>query len=171
MKKQLLILCAIIICSCNTSEKSSSLTVGEWYTGELKGKSFKLGEQKNIDLVKMAGKYYNAQDAKNLASLFSENAKIYTHSGEMLEVSEALYENYFASLDSLKWVPHGLSTQTLEDNSIAVVSIPSSDSRYLKNGEILENFLFERFWIVNDKIQTIVQYKRELPKNFEEIEF
>jgi len=31
--------------------------------------------------------------------------------------------------------------------------------------------LFERFWIVDGKIQTIVQYKREVGKNYEEFKF
>ena len=63
-----------------------------------------------------------------------------------------------------------MSTQTLEDDSIAVVSIPSSDTRYFKEQEIQSSFLFERFWIVEGKITTIVQYKRELAKNYDEIE-
>jgi hypothetical protein len=63
-----------------------------------------------------------------------------------------------------------MSTQTLEDDSIAVVSIPSSATRYFKEQEIQSCFLFERFWIVEGKIKTIVQYKRELAKNYDEIE-
>ena len=145
--------------------------MGEWYDNELKGKSFKLGDQKNIDLIKQAGEYYNAMDAKNLAAMFSETAKIYAHTGEMLKVSEGLYNDYFVSLDSLLWDPKGISTQTLEDDSIAVVSVPSEDSRYFKDGTVEETLLFERFWIVDGKIQTIVQYKRELAKNYEEFQF
>jgi hypothetical protein len=110
-------------------------------------------------------------DAKNLAAMFSETAKIYTHTGEMLEVSEGLYNDYFASLDSLFWDPKGISTQTLEDDSIAVASIPSDDSRYFKDGTVEKALLFERFWIVDGKIQTIVQYKREVGKNYEEFKF
>ena len=106
----------------------------------------------------------------SLLTYFSEDAKIYSYSGEELQVSLELYESYFASVDSLLWEPHGMSTQTLEDDSIAVVSIPSSATRYFKEQEIQSCFLFERFWIVEGKIKTIVQYKRELAKNYDEIE-
>ena len=74
------------------------MTVGEWYQGNLMGKSFKLGEQKNIDLIKKAGQYYNDMDAENLIS-FDNDAKIYTYQGEMLSVDLQLYKSYFSSLD------------------------------------------------------------------------
>ena len=138
--------------------------------GNLKSKSFKLGSQENIELVKKVAAAYNAMDAEKLITYFSEDAKIYAYSGEELQVSLELYQSYFASVDSLLWKPHGMSTQTLEDDSIAVVSIPSSDTRYFKEQEIQSSFLFERFWIVEGKITTIVQYKRELAKNYDEIE-
>ena len=171
MKKLLLTFAIILMAACNKNNTEKPATVGEWYATEMAGKSFKLGSQKNIDLIKQAGKYYNAMDAKNLAAMFSETAKIYAHTGEMLEVSEGLYNDYFASLDSLSWEPKGISTQTLEDDSIAVVSIPSDDSRYFKDGTVEEALLFDRFWIVDGKIQTIVQYKREVGKNYEEFKF
>ena len=63
-----------------------------------------------------------------------------------------------------------MSTQTIEDNSIAVVSIPSTDKRYFKNSENEECFLFERFWIVDGKIKTI-QYRRNLPSNYDTFSF
>jgi hypothetical protein len=109
-------------------------------------------------------------DAEKLMSYFSEDAKIYSYSGEELQVSKELYESYFATLDSLTWEPHGMSTQTLEDDSISVVSIPSTDIRYFKEQETQAAFLFERFWIVDGKITTIVQYIRESAKNYDEIE-
>ena len=171
MKKLLLSFAVILIAACNKNNTEEPATVGEWYATEMAGKSFKLGDQENIDLIKQAGKYYNAMDAKNLAAMFSETAKIYAHTGEMLEVSEGLYNDYFASLDSLFWDPKGISTQTLEDDSIAVASIPSDDSRYFKDGTVEKALLFERFWIVDGKIQTIVQYKREVGKNYEEFKF
>ena len=64
-----------------------------------------------------------------------------------------------------------MSTQTIEDNSIAVVSIPSTDKRYFKDLENEECFLFERFWIVDGKIQTIVQYRRNFPTNYDTFSF
>jgi hypothetical protein len=160
----------LLVSSCTTKQTSQTATVGEWYMGNLEGKSFKLGSQENIELIKRASEAYNAMDSEKLMSYFSENAKIYSYSGEELQVSKELYESYFATLDSLKWEPHGMSTQTLEDDSIAVVSIPSTDIRYLKDQEIQAGFLFERFWIVDGKITTIVQYKRESAKNYDEIE-
>jgi len=170
MKKLLLLFTTLLLISCS-NEVTTNTTVGEWYQGDLMGKSFKLGEQKNIDLIKKAGQYYNNMDAENLTSLFSDDAKIYTYQGDMLSVDLQLYESYFSSLDSLEWTPHGMSTQTIEDNSIAVVSIPSTDNRYFKDSENEEYFLFERFWIVDGKIKTIVQYKRNLPTNYDTFSF
>jgi hypothetical protein len=170
MKNLFFTIAALLVVSCSTNKTSQTATVGEWYTGNLKGKSFKLGSQENIELVKKVAAAYNAMDAEKLITYFSEDAKIYVHSGEELQVSLALYESYFASVDSLLWVPHGMSTQTLEDDSIAVVSIPSSDTRYFKEQQTQSSFLFERFWIVEGKITTIVQYKREFPKNYDQIE-
>ena len=46
---------------------------------------------------------------ENLASLFADDAKIYTYQGDMLSVDIQLYESYFSSLDSLEWTPHGMS--------------------------------------------------------------
>ena len=109
-------------------------------------------------------------NAEKLMSYFSKDAKIYSYSGDEISVSREVYEAYFASLDSLVWEPHGMSTQTLEDDSIAVVSIPSTDVRYFKEQETQAAFLFERFWIVNGKITTIVQYKREMAKNYDQID-
>ena len=169
MKKIIIIFTLILAAACSPNP-TTSVTVGEWYMGNLKGKSFKLGSQENIELVKKAAAAYNAMDAEKLITYFSEDAKIYAYSGEELQVSLELYQSYFASVDSLLWKPHGMSTQTLEDDSIAVVSIPSSDTRYFKEQEIQSSFLFERFWIVEGKITTIVQYKRELAKNYDEIE-
>ena len=169
MKKIIIIFTLILAAACSPNP-TPSVTVGEWYMGNLKGKSFKLGSQENIELVKKAAAAYNAMDAEKLITYFSEDAKIYAYSGEELQVSLELYQSYFASVDSLLWKPHGMSTQTLEDDSIAVVSIPSSDTRYFKEQEIQSSFLFERFWIVEGKITTIVQYKRELAKNYDEIE-
>ena len=169
MKKIIIIFTLILAAACSPNP-TTSVTVGEWYMGNLKGKSFKLGSQENIELVKKAAVAYNAMDAEKLITYFSEDAKIYAYSGEELQVSLELYQSYFASVDSLLWKPHGMSTQTLEDDSIAVVSIPSSDTRYFKEQEIQSSFLFERFWIVEGKITTIVQYKRELAKNYDEIE-
>ena len=169
MKKTIIIFTLTLAAACSTNS-TPSFTVGEWYMGNLKGKSFKLGSQENIELVKKAAAAYNAMDAEKLITYFSEDAKIYAYSGEELQVSLGLYQSYFASVDSLLWKPHGMSTQTLEDDSIAVVSIPSSDTRYFKEQEIQSSFLFERFWIVEGKITTIVQYKRELAKNYDEIE-
>jgi len=170
MKKLLFLFTALLLISCS-KETATNTTVGEWYQGDLMGKSFKLGEQKNIDLIKKAGQYYNDMDAENLASLFADDAKIYTYQGDMLSVDLKLYESYFSSLDSLEWTPHGMSTQTIEDNSIAVVSIPSTDKRYFKYSENEECFLFERFWIVDGKIQTIVQYRRNFPTNYDTFSF
>jgi len=170
MKKLLLLFTTLLLTSCS-NEVATNTTIGEWYQGDLMGKSFKLGEQKNIDLIKKAGQYYNNMDAENLTSLFSDDAKIYTYQGDMLSVDLQLYESYFSSLDSLEWTPHGMSTQTIEDNSIAVVSIPSTDNRYFKDSENEEYFLFERFWIVDGKIKTIVQYKRNLPTNYDTFSF
>ena len=169
MKKIIIIFTLILAAACSPNP-TTSVTVGEWYMGNLKGKSFKLGSQENIELVKKAAAAYNAMDAEKLITYFSEDAMIYAYSGEELQVSLELYQSYFASVDSLLWKPHGMSTQTLEDDSIAVVSIPSSDTRYFKEQEIQSSFLFERFWIVEGKITTIVQYKRELAKNYDEIE-
>ena len=170
MKKLLLLFTTLLLISCS-NEVETNNTIGEWYQGDLKGKSFKLGEQKNIDLIKKAGQYYNAMDAENLTSLFTDDAKIYTYQGDMLSVDIQLYESYFSSLDSLEWTPHGMSTQTIEDNSISVVSIPSTDKRYYKDIESEECFLFERFWIVDGKIKTIVQYRRNLPTNYDTFSF
>ena len=168
--KKLLLFITLLLISCS-NETATNTSVGEWYQGDLMGKSFKLGEQKNIDLIKKAGKYYNNMDAENLTSLFSDDAKIYTYQGDMLSVDLQLYESYFSSLDSLEWTPHGMSTQTIEDNSISVVSIPSTDKRYYKDIESEECFLFERFWIVDGKIKTIVQYRRNLPTNYDTFSF
>ena len=170
MKKILFLFTTILLISCSNEDETNS-TIGEWYQGDLIGKSFKLGEQKNIDLIKKAGKYYNDMDAENLTSLFTDDAKIYTYQGDMLSVDLNLYKSYFSSLDSLKWTPHGMSTQTIEDNSIAVVSIPSTDKRYFKDLENEECFLFERFWIVDGKIKTIVQYRRNFPTNYDIFSF
>tara|TARA_B100002019_G_scaffold179763_1_gene155228 strand:- start:131 stop:643 length:513 start_codon:yes stop_codon:yes gene_type:complete len=170
MKKLYFLFTIQLLISCS-NEVPTNTTVGEWYQGDLMGKSFKLGEQKNIDLIKKAGQYYNNMDAENLASLFTDDAKIYTYQGDMLSVDIQLYESYFSSLDSLEWTPHGMSTQTIEDNSIAVVSIPSTDKRYFKDSESEECFLFERFWIVDGKIKTIVQYRRNLPNNYDSFSF
>ena len=170
MKKLYFLFTIQLLISCS-NEVPTNTTVGEWYQGDLMGKSFKLGEQKNIDLIKKAGQYYNNMDAENLASLFTDDAKIYTYQGDMLSVDLQLYESYFSSLDSLEWTPHGMSTQTIDDNSIAVVSIPSTDKRYFKDSESEECFLFERFWIVGGKIQTIVQYRRNLPNNYDAFSF
>ena len=57
------------------------------------------------------------------------------YQGDELTANLALFEALFASLDSLEWTPHGMSTQTLEDNSIAVVSIPSTVQLYPKDSE------------------------------------
>ena len=170
MKKLLFLFLTLLLISCS-NKVTTNTTVGEWYQGDLMGKSFKLGEQKNIDLIKKAGEYYNDMDAENLTSLFAKDAKIYTYEGVMLSVDQAMYESYFSSLDSLEWRPHGMSTQTIEDNSIAVVSIPSSDKRYFKDSESEECFLFERFWIVDGKIKTIVQYRRNTPQNYDAFSF
>ncbi len=170
MKKLFFLFTALLLISCS-NEFATNTTVGEWYQGDLMGKSFKLGEQKNIDLIKKAGQYYNDMDAKNLTSLFADDAKIYTYQGDMLSVDLQLYESYFSSLDSLEWTPHGISTQTIEDNSISVVSVPSTDKRYYKESENEECFLFERFWIVEGKIKTIVQYRRNLPTNYDTFSF
>ena len=170
MKKPLFLFTALLFISCS-NEVITSNTVGEWYQGDLMGKAFKLGDQKNIDLIKKAGQYYNGMEAENLASLFADDAKIYTYQGDMLSVDIQLYESYFSSLDSLEWTPHGMSTQTIEDNSISVVSIPSTDKRYYKDSENEECFLFERFWIVDGKIQTIVQYRRNFPTNYDTFSF
>ena len=169
MKISIIITSLILTAACSTNPTAPA-TVGEWYMGNLKGKSFKLGSLENIELVKNAAAAYNAMDAEKLLTYFSAAATIYSYSGEELQVSLELYESYFASVDSLLWEPHGMSTQTLEDDSIAVVSIPSSATRYFKEQEIQSCFLFERFWIVEGKIKTIVQYKRELAKNYDEIE-
>jgi hypothetical protein len=169
MKIIIIIFTLILAVACSPNP-TPSVTVGEWYMGNLKSKSFKLGSQDNIELIKMAGSAYNAMDAEKLMSYFSEDAKIYSYSGEELQVSKELYESYFATLDSLTWEPHGMSTQTLEDDSISVVSIPSTDIRYFKEQETQAAFLFERFWIVDGKITTIVQYIRESAKNYDEIE-
>ncbi|MAW16312.1 MAG: hypothetical protein CMC24_01430 [Flavobacteriaceae bacterium] len=168
--KIIIIIFTLILAAACSPNPTPSVTVGEWYMGNLKSKSFKLGSQENIELVKKVAAAYNAMDAEKLITYFSEDAKIYAYSGEELQVSLELYQSYFASVDSLLWKPHGMSTQTLEDDSIAVVSIPSSDTRYFKEQEIQSSFLFERFWIVEGKITTIVQYKRELAKNYDEIE-
>ena len=170
MKKLLFLYTTLLLISCSNGVKINN-TIGEWYQGELKGKSFKLGDQKNIDLIKKAGKYYNDMDAENLTSLFTDDAKIYTYQGDMLSVDLKLYESYFSSLDSLEWTPHGMSTQTIEDNSISVVSIPSTDKRYYKDSENEECFMFERFWIVDGKIKTIVQYRRNFPTNYDTFSF
>lgn len=169
MKNTIITLILVLAAACSTNPTAPA-TVGEWYMGNLEGKSFKLGSQENIELVKKTAAAYNAMDAEKLITYFSEDAKIYAYSGEELQVSLELYESYFASLDSLLWEPHGMSTQTLEDDSIAVVSIPSTDTRYFKEQGTQSSFLFERFWIVDGKITTIVQYKRELAKNYDEIE-
>jgi hypothetical protein len=171
MKKLLLLLFTTLLLISCSNEAVTNTTIGEWYQGDLMGKSFKLGEQNNIDLIKKAGQYYNNMDAENLTSLFSDDAKIYTYQGDMLSVDLQLYESYFSSLDSLEWTPHGMSTQTIEDSSIAVVSIPSTDKRYFKDSENEECFLFERFWIVDGKIKTIVQYRRNLPTNYDTFSF
>lgn len=170
MKHIAFIISAFFLTSCSTNQTSQIATVGEWYMGNLEGKSFKLGSQDNIELIKMAGEAYNAMDAEKIVSYFSKDAKIYSYSGEELQVSKELYESYFSTLDSLTWEPHGMSTQTLEDDSIAVVSIPSTDIRYFKEQGKQSSYLFERFWIVDGKITTIVQYKRESAKNYDEIE-
>ena len=170
MKKLLLLFTTLLLISCS-NEVTTNTTVGEWYQGDLMGKSFKLGDQRNIDLIKKAGLYYNNMDAVNLTSLFADDAKIYTYQGDMLSVDLQLYESYFSSLDSLEWTPHGMSTQTIEDNSISVVSIPSTDKRYYKDSENEECFLFERFWIFDGKIKTIVQYRRNLPTNYDTFSF
>jgi hypothetical protein len=169
MKRIIITLTLILTAACSTTPTAPT-TVGEWYMGNLEGKSFKLGNQENIELIKMASKAYNDMDAEKLMSYFSEDAKIYSYSGDEISVSREVYEAYFASLDSLVWEPHGMSTQTLEDDSIAVVSIPSTDVRYFKEQETQAAFLFERFWIVNGKITTIVQYKREMAKNYDQID-
>ena len=140
MKKLLILFTALLLISCS-NEVTTNTTVGEWYQGDLMGKSFKPGDQKNIDLIKKAGQYYNDMDAENLASLFADDAKIYTYQGVMLSANLQLYESYFSSLDSLEWTPHGMSTQTIEDNSIAVVSIPSTDKRYFKDSENSVSYL------------------------------
>ncbi|MDA0671744.1 MAG: hypothetical protein O2991_03585 [Bacteroidetes bacterium] len=168
MKKLLFLLTTLLLTSCSNNVETNA-TVGEWYRGDLMGKSFKLGEQKNIELIKKAGQYYNDMDAENLVSFFEEDAKIYSYQGAELTADLELYESYFASLDSLVWTPHGMSTQTLEDNSIAVVSVPSTIQLYPKDSETEESYLFERFWIVDGKISTIVQYRREFPTNYDEI--
>jgi len=170
MKKLLFLFTVLLLISCS-NEVATINTIGEWYQGDLMGKSFKLGEQKNIDLIKKAEQYYNNMDAENLASLFTDDAKIYTYQGDMLSVDLQLYESYFSTLDSLEWTPHGMSTQTIEDNSIAVVSIPSTDKRYYKDSENEECFIFERFWIVDGKIKTIVQYRRNFPTNYDTFSF
>ena len=105
MKKLVLSFTIILLAACCKNNITEPATVGEWYATEMAGKSFKLGDQKNIDLIKQAGTFYNAMDAKNLAAMFTETAKIYAHTGEMLEVSEGLYNDYFARLDSLFWDP------------------------------------------------------------------
>lgn len=169
MKRIIITLTLILTAACSTTPTAPTI-VGEWYMGNLEGKSFKLGNQENIELIKMASKAYNDMDAEKLMSYFSEDAKIYSYSGDEISVSREVYEAYFASLDSLVWEPHGMSTQTLEDDSIAVVSIPSTDVRYFKEQETQAAFLFERFWIVNGKITTIVQYKREMAKNYDQID-
>lgn len=169
MKRVIITLTLILAAACSTTPTTPA-TVGEWYMGNLEGKSFKLGNQENIELIKMASKAYNDMNAEKLMSYFSKDAKIYSYSGDEISVSREVYEAYFASLDSLVWEPHGMSTQTLEDDSIAVVSIPSTDVRYFKEQETQAAFLFERFWIVNGKITTIVQYKREMAKNYDQID-
>ena len=169
MKRIIITLTLILAAACSTTPTTPA-TVGEWYMGNLEGKSFKLGNQENIELIKMASKAYNDMNAEKLMSYFSKDAKIYSYSGDEISVSREVYEAYFASLDSLVWEPHGMSTQTLEDDSIAVVSIPSTDVRYFKEQETQAAFLFERFWIVNGKITTIVQYKREMAKNYDQID-
>ena len=94
---------------------------------------------------------------------------IYNYQGDELTANLALFEALFASLDSLEWTPHGMSTQTLEDNSIAVVSIPSTVQLYPKDSEAEGYYTFERFWIVDGKISTVVHYRREFPTNYDEI--
>jgi hypothetical protein len=54
MKKLLLLFTTLLLISCS-NEVTTNTTVGEWYQGDLMGKSFKLGDQKNIDLIKKAG--------------------------------------------------------------------------------------------------------------------
>jgi hypothetical protein len=171
MKKLIFLFTTLFLLACESTKQETQTSVGEWYQGDLMGKSFKIGDQKNIDLIKKAGEYYNNMDAANLISLFDKDAKIYTYQGNMLSVDLELYESYFSSLDSLEWTPHGMSTQTIEDNSISVVSIPSTDKRYFKDSEKEECFLFERFWIVDGKIKTIVQYRRNLPTNYDTFSF
>ena len=58
MNKLLILFTILLLTSCS-NEVETNATVGEWYQGDLMGKSFKLGEQKNIDLIKKAGQYYN----------------------------------------------------------------------------------------------------------------
>ena len=101
MKRIIFIISLLLTASCSTKQTSQIDMVGEWYMGNLEGKSFKLGSQDNIELIKMAGSAYNAMDAEKLMSYFSEDAKIYSYSGEELQVSKELYESYFATLDSL----------------------------------------------------------------------
>ena len=89
MKHLFFTIAALLVVSCSTNKTSQTATVGEWYTGNLKGKSFKLGSQENIELVKKVAAAYNAMDAEKLITYFSEDAKIYVHSGEELQVSLA----------------------------------------------------------------------------------
>ena len=54
MKKLLLTFAIILMAACNKNNTEKPATVGEWYATEMAGKSFKLGSQKNIDLIKQA---------------------------------------------------------------------------------------------------------------------
>ena len=52
MKKLLFLFSTLLLISCS-NQTATNTTVGEWYQGDLMSKSFKLGEQKNIDLIKV----------------------------------------------------------------------------------------------------------------------
>ena len=49
MKKLVLLFAVILMAACNKNGTEKPTTVGEWYATEMAGKSFKLGDQKNIE--------------------------------------------------------------------------------------------------------------------------
>ena len=148
-------LLAIIISSCTSPDSNVRKSAGNWVgEGDYNGKAFKLGDDKDMELIMNLVKAYNAQDVDAYRALNTDE------SNERGDISD-----WFNDFDSLSWVPFVVVPMELETGEHRVVHVWSNEFRKWNNGSTQNVELMEVFGIKDDKVDWFRQWSRHNPEN------
>lgn len=161
MKKFYLIVSALFfLMSCQQETGvQGNVTAGEWVPT---GTKYALGSDTDVDIVKQMHKAVNAMDSEKMQTLMADTIRFYSHnSKEPIVLANEDINLWLGQFDSIQTKALYYIPYNRNDYDSKIVQSTQDETLYYKDGKMESSRILNKFFIKDNKIHTIRQFKAD----------